>query len=307
MGSKIEDIVDSIRRIVSRWVITTTTLTESASAGDTIITVDNTLRFHKGDEIVLRDALQQTEPEPGLLYVQSVIDDTHLELTEPLQLAWPLVNGPSIFKSIKGQYVKAVYTPEPAVIPQFPAVTVTGQSRSSEWLTTRGTKERYNIEIGVFVEDATMEDGYRFLCRLTDLIQEGLKRNVYPLVNDYDLIALTADMQPLDDYIKVADTSLLECFDRILIETKYRIFESQIVEIVDGNTIRIFPTSDALYKVSDGATLIRCHRFIYNSWPAEINYGQIAKGSLLRAASISFFAEEFEVQFRGSYSDPQLK
>lgn len=307
MSSKIEDVLDAIRRIVTRWTITSTTLTATASAGDTIITVDNTLRFFAGDEIVLTNVNEDTEPSPGIIFVETVIDNTHIQLTEPLQLSWPITANPRIFKSMKGQYVKAVYYGEPSIISQYPAITVNGTTRSSEWLTTRGTKEKYNIEIGVFVEDATMEDGLRFLHRMSDLIQTGLKRNIYPLVNDYDLVALTADMQPQDLFIKVADTSKLQCLDRILVETKYRIFESQIVEIVDSTTIGITPTSDFDYKVSDGATLIRCHRFIYNSWPAEINYGQIAKGSLLRAAVISYFAEEFETQFVGTFSDPQLK
>jgi hypothetical protein len=37
-------------------------------------------------------------------------------------------------------------------------------------------------------------------------------------------------------------------------------------------------------------------RFIYNSWPSDIQYGLIHKGELLKAAKINWFAEEEELQ-----------
>lgn len=307
MPSKTEDILDSLRRIIGRWTITTTTLTKTAAAGDVLLKVDNTIRFHDGDEIILRDVEENTEPLPGILVIDRVIDQNTLLLTTPLQIAWPLSVTPSIFKTIKGQYVKAIHIGEPSVIEQFPAITVNGTTRASEWMTTRGTKERYNIEIGVFVEDATMEDGYRFLLRLTDLIQDGLKKNIYPLVNDYEMVALTADMEANDLVVKVADSSIFCNDQRILIEDKYHSLETMVTKIIDGTTIQVYSGANYKFLISNNAVAISPKRFIYNSWPAEINYGKIHKGTLLKAAVINYFAEEYEIQFQFPWPDTQIK
>lgn len=307
MSSKMEDILDSLRRIIGRWTITTTALTASAHAGDTVLTVDNSIRLASGDEIVLRDEYQNTEPLPGMLYIDQIIDQNHISLTEPLQMDWPLSATPSIFKSLNGQYVKEIVIGEPAVIEQFPAITVNGLGRSSEWLTTRGTKERYNIEIGIYVEDSSMEAGYRFLLRMTDLIQSALKKNIYPLVNDYEVVALIADMQPDDLVVKVADSSIFNCDQRILIEDKYSDCETMVTKILDSTTIQIYSGSTATFSMSNNAVAISPKRFIFNSWPAEINYGKIHKGTLLKAAVINWFGEEYEIQFQFPWPDTQIQ
>lgn len=306
MASKVLDVLDAVRRIVSKWTITTTTLTADAIAGDTIITVDSTLRFIAGNEIVLRDADGNTEPTPGVLTILNVLDNTHLELSEPLQLSWVLANSPSIFKAINGQYIQAVYIGDPPVIPQFPAITVNSKSKPSEWMTTRGTKERYNIEISIFANAADYEDGFRFVHDIAEIIDVGLKHNIYPIVNSFDVYGLTADLVAGDSFVKIADTSKLVCYDRILIENKFKVFESEIVNIVDATTIKVRLSADSDYTVADGSKLIRPHRWIFNSWPAEINFGHIPKGSLLQAAVISWFAEEYQTQFETSWHDPQL-
>jgi hypothetical protein len=50
------------------------------------------------------------------------------------------------------------------------------------------------------------------------------------------------------------------------------------------------------FKASDTSIIIP-HRFIFNSWPATIEYGKIHKGELLKASVIRWFAEEEEVQY----------
>lgn len=307
MASVMLSVLDAIRRIVARHAITTTTLPNGASAGSTTIEVATTKRFHAGDQIVLRDENENTEPMPGLLQIADVPDETHLTLYEPLALNWPSSATPSIFKTIRGQYVKGIYIGEPAVIPQFPAITVNGKSRDSEWMALRLTKERYNIEIGVFVEDATMEDGYRTLCELTDIIQAGLKENIYFLVNDYAQSSTLADIQPGDDVIKVADSSLFQPYSRILIEDKFNVFESEVICVLDPTTIQIGTTSQFQFKVSDETCVINAKHFIFNSWPAQIDYGYIHKGTLLKGAVISFFAEEAEPHFQMPWMDTQLR
>ena len=47
----------------------------------------------------------------------------------------------------------------------------------------------------------------------------------------------------------------------------------------------------------DDTNIIVPSRFIFNSWPSNIEFGSIHKGELLKAARISWFAEEEEMQF----------
>jgi hypothetical protein len=44
------------------------------------------------------------------------------------------------------------------------------------------------------------------------------------------------------------------------------------------------------------STVIVPKRFIFNSWPSDVQYGTIHKGELLKAGKISWFAEEEELQ-----------
>jgi hypothetical protein len=47
-------------------------------------------------------------------------------------------------------------------------------------------------------------------------------------------------------------------------------------------------------------------RHVFNSWPSDIQYGSIHKGELLKAAKISWFAEEEEQQFLRD-EEPKLR
>jgi hypothetical protein len=305
--AKITEICDSLRRIIGRWTITTTTITADAQSGDTILTVDNSIRFGVGDELIIRDAAENTEPLPGINYVASIPDENHIELVNPLVLDWPVSATPSLFKSIGGQYVKAIYIGEPAVIEQYPAITVNGTGRNNtEWLTMRGTLQKWDIEITVYVEDATVEGGYRLMDELSSIIEEGLKKNIYPLVNNYDLCAVTVDTLPGDTVIKVADSSIFNCNQRILIEDKYTDLESMVTQIIDPTTIRIYSGANYPFKVANNAVAISPKRFIHNSWPSSTKYGSISKGTLLKAATISYFADEYELEFRTPWPDTQI-
>jgi len=47
----------------------------------------------------------------------------------------------------------------------------------------------------------------------------------------------------------------------------------------------------------DETSVVVPKRFIFNSWPHNIQYGTVHKGELLKASKISWFAEEEEMQF----------
>ena len=293
-----EEILDSVRRIVHKWVNTSSLIQADLSRGDTEIVVANASRFNVGDQVMLRN---NTIYETGLV-VESINYTTNcVTLSTPILNDWDVADNVVLIKTIYEQFVQGIYIGDPDVIPRYPAITVNGISRNSEWLTLQSTKEKFQIEVTVLVQASTHEQGYRFLLNMADTIQLGFKRNILPLVSDYDITSLAEDITACDTTIRVADRSLFNNNRRIIIEDDLESTENWVIGWFDETED---PSQDALqlhdsvpYSFLVGnTTVIVPKRFVYNSWPADVQYGTIHKGELLKAAKISWFAEEEELQ-----------
>lgn len=288
-----EQVLDSVRKIIQRWVSTESFLTADANPGDTTIYVDNALRFKVGDKCLMTDGEYFEYP----FTVSDIVSNNILEVTEPVKNnGWTVANNVSFRKSINGQMVHGIYMGDPAVIPRYPAITVNGTSRSSEWMTLETTTEKYNVEITAYVEEATQEDGYRTLLRLVDIIQSGLKRNIFPLVGEKAMVDLAADVFKSELFIKVTDTAGIEAGQFIVIEDQFKGQDVRIKSIVDGSTLELAGPLAGDFLMADDPRVILVDRFVYRSWPSDIDYGFIHKDSLLKAARITWTAEEIEVQ-----------
>lgn len=289
-----EDVLDSIRKTIFRWVNTSSPLSVNVSAGSTQLTVNNTYRFQKGDQVMIKDPFIY---ETGLV-VDSIISSTVIQLTSRILNNWTVDQNATLIKTINEQFVQGIYVGDPDVIPRYPAITVNGTNRSSEWMTIESTKERYEVEISIYVKESTHEDGYRFLMNLTKIIQLGLKRNIIPLINDYDIISLYSDINVNDIIIKLNDRDTLGNYRRIIIEDEYNVQENWIDNIYTEDDVSVHLKNKICcnFAMADTSIVIP-HRFIYNSWPAEIEYGKIHKGELMKAAVIKWFGEEEEMQF----------
>jgi len=290
-----QEVLDSVRRIIWKWVNTITPLVSDINIGDKTIFVKNVRRFQTGDQIMVKDA---SVYEVGLVIEEIDCDAQTLTVTTPFLNKWVVSPQTTIIKTIGNQFVQGIYIGDPDVIVRYPAITVNGTSRSSEWMTLESTKERYDIEIGVFVQDSTHEEGYRFLMALTDTIQLGLKRNVIPIVFDnIKITTLKENYVSNDPNIVVNDQSFFEPYHRIFIEDPYQYVETWTdVVYNDDETIKLKWPLD-LNFAADETYVSFPTRFIFNSWPATINYGKVHKGELLKASTISWFAEEEESQF----------
>jgi hypothetical protein len=288
-----EQVLDSVRKIIQRWVSTESFLTADADPGDTTIYVDNALRFKVGEKCLLTDGVHYEYP----FTVSDIVSNNILQVSEPVRNnGWTVANNVSFRKSINGQMVHGIYMGDPAVIPRYPAITVNGTSRDSEWTTIETTTEKYHVDITVYVEEATQEDGYRTLLKLTDMIQSGLKRNIFPIVGEKASVDLVADVFKTELFLKVADTSGIEENQFIVIEDQFKGQDVRVKSIVDESTIELAGPLAGDFLMSDDPRIILVDRFVYRSWPASIDYGFIHKDSLLKAARISWSAEEIEVQ-----------
>ncbi len=300
-----EELLDSIRRIIFKWVNTSSQIVQNVNVGDQYACIKNSARFSPGDSVMLKN---NTYYETGLI-VESVENQAGIvNFTTPVLNDWhlsdPSTGATDVFliKTIYEQFVQGIYIGSPDVISMYPAITVNGVSRNSEWFTLESTKERYELEIGVFVKDSTHENGYRFLLAITDEIQKGLKRNIQPLISDYDIISLTENITAGDTVIRVNNRSLLNDDRRIIIEDDYESQENWVNYIY---TTAEDPAETAVKLAGrvcwdfdkDDVSIIIPKRFVYNSWPVNIEYGTIHKGELLKASTISWFAEEEEMQW----------
>lgn len=287
-----EDILDSVRRIISRWTSTRIPIVQDVHVGDSTIHVRSTIRLRANDEIMLRTATRGESP----LIVDELIDNTSFSVTTPIRFNWTIANNSIVEKTFNQMCIQGIYVGDPVNIPRFPAITVNAISRDSEWLTIDSTKEDYRLQVAVYVEDSTQESGYRFLLQTVKTIQYGLKQNIYPLVGDYDTVALTADAAIGDTFIKVSDTSIFEEYSRLMIEDPFVTEEKRVTNVVDSTTLEIAPSICEPFTVDDNTQVIRVERFIYNSWPSHIDYGKVFRGTMLKAAVIDWFAWEEELQ-----------
>ena len=283
------EIMNSVRNIANRWINTQQPLTVDAFAGDTTITIRNTNRFQVGDEIMIRDPINGGEINN---VIAEIVDDTNVRLTEELISNWTVDQSATLQKIFDGQMLQGVYMGEPDNIPMYPAITVHMPTRESEWLTIDSTKEVYRAEISIYTKAAAQEKGYRNHIRIAETMIYGLKKNIYPLVSPYRTSLAIADIAPGDVFIKVADTSNFVLPSRVIIEDEWKQAEIILNEIVDANTIKVRQSPGCSFLVSDNTQIINTDRFIFNSWPESVTYGEVYKGSLLKSAKISWFAWE---------------
>jgi len=284
------DILESVKQIINRWVNTQIPITSNVSSGDTIIEVRNSQRFLKGDEVMIRSSTNAELPQN---YIEEIIDDTHIKLVNPVLYSRDISESVILQKTYDTQVLNGIYFGEPENVPTFPAICIKATTTDSDWFTIDSTKEIYNIDVNVYTKAATQEKGYKAHIRLAENIRYGLKRNIYPLVGPYKTTTVIADIVPGDSFIKIADSSILFAGERINIEGEYTRCETFVNKIIDINTIRISPAAlCSFFAASEHPVVIAPERYIFNSWPKNTTYGEVYKGTLLKAARINWFAWE---------------
>lgn len=292
-----EGVLDGVRRIVHKWVNTTTPFTESVNAGDSVLHAKYVTRFSPGDEIMIKN---DTYYETGLYVMEVNNDEKTITLASPVLNNWDISDS-LLIKTIYGQFVQGIYIGDRDVIPRYPAITVNGTNRNSEWFTLESTKEKFDVELTIYVQASTQEQGYRFLLNMADTIQLGLKRNIQPLVGDFNITSLSEDVSAGDQIMHVEDRSAFYGYRRFVIEDETNHQENWVTRLYteeEDPTQSVVRVKDAIcrdYNAIDTSIIVP-KRFIYNSWPRDTQYGHIHKGELLKAAKINWFAEEEELQ-----------
>jgi len=296
-----EAILDCVRQIVKNWTKTQVALTSDASPGNTTLHVVDNHRFIPGDHIILRDS---TRFEGGLIvdHLSPYNDPTHIYLSPatPIRFSWTLSQNAVVERTMNDMFVKGIYIGDPEVIPDYPAITVNGTSKASEWFTLGSTKDRYEIEVSVYVLESTHEKGYRFLLQMIDLINRALQRNIFPLAQSYNVTSLQTNVDQCDMFIKANNVSYFTTNSRIILENAHHSQEDIVMAVwpdgtgMDGKggTIQLAEGAGEDFLESD-TSLIAPQILIFNSWPTTTEYGKIHKRELLKAGVIRWFAETY--------------
>lgn len=286
-----EEVLDSLRKIINRWVNTEAVLTEDVHIGDVLVKVRNALRFREGDEVMLTDGNEFEYP----LYVNHVIDETTIELSSAAKFSWSASSGGMLKKSIAGKLVQGIYIGDPNVIPRFPSITIVGESKNSQWVTLESTNETYEVSISCYIEDSTLEDGYRGLMKLTNIIETGLKRNMFPLVGEKAHSDVSQSIATGDRFIKVQSTENMISGQLIILEDQFTAEHVMIKSIIDDTTIELHQGVYYNYPLENDPRAIVVSRFLYKCWPKSISYGFVHKDTLLKASKISWSGEEIQM------------
>lgn len=285
-----EQILDSLKKIIYRWVNTEVPITQDISQGDNILKIDSTRRFYPGDVVAITDGVEYEFP----VNIKYILDLNTVELESPTNFNWSKSNA-YLKKSINGQFVQGIYIGDVSTVIKFPAIVINGKSKTSEWTTLESTTEKYEVSISCYVEQATQEDGYRTLLKMTKIVEQGLKRNMFPVITSSPSVEILDSIFTGDEFIKVESTDGLIQDQLLVIEGKYNAEDIAIREVIDDQTLKITSVFNN-YELLDNPKIIRIDRFLYRTWPNSIDYTVIQKDSLLKGSTISWSGEEIETQ-----------
>jgi hypothetical protein len=190
----VEEIVDAMINYFTINLIANTVLTQDAHIGDTILHVDNSVRFRKNDFILLMDNNSSQQAITGQLagaefhgVAKNFQGTGLLYLTEPLQQDFLVSNNARLQKTIKKAilYEKDILYGDRAVInADYVAICVEPSSKSQEWLATRLLGTNIQLSIMVYVksggQDQKVEEQAIRICNAyADAVNNLLMSNLH--------------------------------------------------------------------------------------------------------------------------------
>ena len=281
------NLLQSIKKIIDRKVVNIQTFRQNISAGDTVVSVKSAKRFMPYSDIVF---FREGEDEGEVNKIASIDDWKTITLENPVAENYNTNTGRITNMIYGGQWVNGVYIGDPPVIPRYPAITVYGESRSSEWLTLDSTRERFQIAISVYIENAHYDDGYEYVLKLTTDIERALFHNFYPLVLPYCTTVLLEDVSETDTVIRIEHDDLNRYFKWFFIENDQYTRNASPRRYLDNGVVELnFPIG---VPFSAGDDVIFPGRHFYDTRAESTEYGNVVKNSLLWGSRISYFAVE---------------
>ena len=279
-------VLRSLRDTIRRYGLTSQLLIQNATIGTNILKVPMSRKFFEGETIVIRNS---SIGEIRKIY--QITDDVTILLTENLERTWTTTESATVEKAPGGQYIKNIYLGDPDVIPDYPAITITADSRDEEWFTLGSTKVDWKCTISCLFEDDGLENSYENMLEMTKTVENALWNNRLPIFGIYTESNLTFDVAKLATSLTVASTDKMMSRQQGVLED-YAHTQYVDIYIVDGNNITFEPVAAFDYLVSKGAKLIIPSRWTMWSQPGSTTYGYVHKGTLMKASQIAWSANE---------------
>ncbi len=294
------NLLKALKRIIERKVVNIQPLRADISAGDTIIPVRSAKRFEEenGQVAIYRDGEQYGEPHS----IYRIIDYHTIELEEPV--AEDYSSSVGLVQNLIGgeNWVRAIYVGDPPVIGRYPAITIAGVNKSNEWMTIDSTKDRFNVDISVYIEAGDYEKGYEYVLNLTKSIEETLFNNFYPLVDPFCTTTLLEDVSDTDTVIRV-ENDRMDIMRRFLwfwLENDQHTQFSSPARYRDNGVIELRTPIGVAFSAGDD--VIFPARHFFDTRPESTDFGNVVKGeSLLWGSRIHYFAVEEKLRHNPFY------
>lgn len=281
------DLLSALKTIISRKVANIQTLRTDAARGDTVLSLQNAKRFEPCQEIVI---YREGEEEGEIHEIERTIDYKTIELKESVSEDYSTSNT-KVQALLNGkQWIRGIYIGDPPVIPQYPAITIFGSGKSTEWLTIHSTSEKYLVEISVYAQAADYSQSVENVYKITKSIERTLFYNIYPLVQPFFSTTLLEDVEETDTVIRVEDNSIMRNFVWFFVENdKYTRYAKPKTYYSNGVIDLAVPL---MAPFSAGDDVIFPGRHMYDTRPESTSYGNFVKNSLLWGSRISYYAIE---------------
>ena len=283
-------ILTAIKTTIERFILQTQALTLPAMKGATSINVESARRFSKGDYIIVESSDDSTSGE--IACIADKPDNQTLVLSDPLQASYEATTG-RIKKAIGWEgcdpTAPTIYLGEPDVIDDFPAITISADSRDFEWLTIGTVSYNYAIDITVFAERKDREAGYKQMLHYVQAIESGLFRTLYPLVEPYHQATISEPIEAGDVTVQTTDVSQSLCGSWVFLESVDALIPNRIRQY-HGNGIYELVNPVAI-DFDEDSKLIAPGRHVYSTMPAATDYATANDGTI-HVATIRYHARE---------------
>ncbi len=287
-------IQKAIRKTISRYVLNERALTVAASEGDVQLSITSSRRFVLGDKIALIDL---TTGDAEILEICVIPDTQTIEVDTGLLADYPITDEGTVVRKVLGlesgleAFIQSIYLGDPEVISHYPAITIDIKSRDSEWFTLESTKERYNIDISIYVEAADYEAQYEAMHRWSNAIEQALFRQMYPLIEPFNSTTLAQAVEPDDILIQVTDDETFRCTGNwVWFESVDHLRFSRLTAYLGNGVYRLGRPVGQSFAVGD--LVITPKRWVFNMVPPTTQYGTVNKGTMLKAAVINVQLDE---------------
>jgi hypothetical protein len=298
------ELQEAILKIVRRYIVNITPITEAVSAGATEIPVQTSRRYQDCEQVAIynQDVLDATG-EGEVRQITCLPDGNTIRVSEALVDSYT-ANDSFVQKLVGGRFVQGIYLGDPAKISHYPAITINGRKKENEWFTLESTSETFSIDVSIFTLADDYEQSYRLMHVYAKKIESALFRSLFPLVEPYQTATLAEPVVPTDTVIRINDWESiisgipgwlwLESWDYTRSNRIKRILSAGVFELT-------FPVGR---EFSVGDKIIWPGRHFYNAFPRGIEFGTINQESaVFKAAVISYMAQE-EVKRGGPFKDP---